>query len=500
MRDEAASGAVRRAAPRLDWSDALSIGDAALDAQHRALYELFNAFDAALREHAAPTRASALLDALEDQARAHFATEEAMMRAWSLADALQQPHQRAHEEFIALLHGARELAGGYSDDVARSVLNYIAHWLHHHMRTSDARMMHEIALRRDALRADPGAAALWVALEAGGVLLAQRTVDALALQRALIDEAEQRRAAERRLQRLGALVDALLGSGELLVAPSHAERLQRGVCVALVDSAVFDGAALWQPDATRRWVVRYAAGRGMPGAGDWPGLAAAAARAWGDADGATLAHGAAHALLLPVARGGAPDALLVLRADAAIDAQLAALARRLAALLGRALDEIDLKATLLHERARQGWLARHDVDSGLPNRLSFDERVARAGTLAGAAGQSYALGVLRVDGAAPELVRAVRGALRPCDAFARLGDCEFGLLVQQLDAGALDDVMRGVVHALDAGAGVCAWQLGVTPPAGSDAEPAALLEQARRALSTRDALPAAWRALSARPA
>lgn len=500
MRDEAASGALRRGAPRLDWSDALSIGDAALDAQHRALYELFNAFESALREHAAPTRVAGLLDALEDQARAHFVTEESMMRAWSLDDALQQPHRRAHQEFIALLHGARELAAGYSDDVARSVLNYIAHWLHHHMRSSDARMMAEIDARRHALRADPNTAALLVVLDAAAVLQAQRTADALALQRALIDEAERRRVADERLQRLGALVDALLGSGELLVAPSHAERLLRGVCVALVDSAVVDGAALWQPDSTRRWVARHAAGRGLPVAGDWPGLAAAAARAWGDADGVTLAHGGAHALLLPVARGGAPAALLVLCADAELDAQLTALARRLAALLGRALDEIDLKASLLHERARQGWLARHDADSGLPNRRSFDERVARAGTLARAAGQAYALVVLRVDGAAPELARAMRGALRPCDAFARIGESEFGLLVQQLDAGALDTVMGGVVRALDGGAASHAWQLGVALPTAGDAEPAALLEQARRALRARDALPAAWRALSARPA
>ncbi len=500
MRGDAADGAVRHAAPRLDWSDALAIGDAALDAQHRALYELFNAFDAALREHAAPTRASALLDALEEQARAHFATEEAMMRAWGLADALQQPHLRAHQDFLALLHGARELAAGYSDDVARSVLNYIAHWLHHHMRTSDARMMREIDTRREVLRARPEVAPLLELVDTGGALLAQRTADTLALQRALADESERRRAAEARCQRLGALYDALLGSGELLVAPSHPERLLRGVCVALVDSAVFDGAALCQPDAARRWVARHEAGRGVARVAEWPGFAAAAARAWGEQGGATLAHGDAHALLLPVARGGAPAALLVLHAGGALDAQLAALARRVAALLGRALDEIDLKSALLQERARQGWLARHDADSGLPNQRSFNERVARAGTLARAAGQAYALGVLRVDAAAPELARAVRGALRPCDALARLGDHEYGLLVQQLDAGALDAVMRGVVHALDTGAAGQHWAMGVTPPTGGDAEPAALLEQARRALTARDALPPAWCGFSARPA
>lgn len=256
-----------------------------------------------------------------------------------------------------------------------------------------------------------------------------------------------------------ALYRALVYDLDSLLAPAKAETALRGVCRAMLVAGVFEDAALLKPGGgAQDWIEVAPQRAGAASMAQRPEVRAAAARSWQAGCVELVAGGdrGGCSIVVPVRRGGRLHLLLALRcADAqALPDDAASLVGWVAELLGRALDDIDLKASLMLDCARQGYAARHDAATGLPNALAFSERVEREAALCGEHGYHFAAGLLRVprgaawsDAAARECAQRLQAALRHRDFIARLGDDVFGLLIRDLEPRRPRDALQGMLDA-----------------------------------------------------
>jgi diguanylate cyclase (GGDEF)-like protein len=152
---------------------------------------------------------------------------------------------------------------------------------------------------------------------------------------------------------------------------------------------------------------------------------------------------------LIIRRGGAAWGVMSVSAAEVhyFDDELIQLLERMAALVGHALDELDLKAALRREREAQSRIARQDSLTELPNRLAFQERLQEAVT----SGEGGSIGIIDLDdfkqindqwghAAGDHVLRVVghriRAMLRETDFIARLGGDEFALILEGLSASA----------------------------------------------------------------
>ncbi len=65
----------------LAWNDSFSVGVGPLDDEHRELFGLLKALEAATMQSLEPETPARLLRKLEEATRTHFAVEETVMRA-----------------------------------------------------------------------------------------------------------------------------------------------------------------------------------------------------------------------------------------------------------------------------------------------------------------------------------------------------------------------------------------------------------------------------------
>lgn len=124
----------------LHWKENMALGNAAIDADHKRLIDLFN------RLHfmaLAGDDERAVEDALEElrvYARVHFAREEAMMRRWAYAGLAD--HQRCHRDFASRLASfiADFRANPEAFDMA-AFYDFLADWLLVHVLDEDMKLV-----------------------------------------------------------------------------------------------------------------------------------------------------------------------------------------------------------------------------------------------------------------------------------------------------------------------------------------------------------------------
>jgi hemerythrin-like metal-binding protein len=84
---------------RLEWSDALSVRNPEIDAEHRHFIQLVNDFNEAVTTRMSMEVVKNRLQAILEDAAAHFAHEEVLFRAWDYPAAGEHAQQHARITF-----------------------------------------------------------------------------------------------------------------------------------------------------------------------------------------------------------------------------------------------------------------------------------------------------------------------------------------------------------------------------------------------------------------
>ncbi|MDA8384529.1 MAG: EAL domain-containing protein [Betaproteobacteria bacterium] len=342
-----------------------------------------------------------------------------------------------------------------------------------------------------------------------------------------VDERERQRRAYLELERL---YRALMRAADVLLQAEDEQAILQETCARLVDDTMFH--AVWigrpGPDGLFRVLARAGANAAMVDAVrvpvDHPDAVVSAA--WRRAETAfhndqraavpgpwreaLIRHDWAAVLGTPIRRGSVVWAVLVFVAPGrdVFNASSVELCERVAALLGRGLDEIDHKAAMATLRLEESHRARHDALTHLPNRLSLAERLPQAIARAQRRGTRLAVGMIDLDDfkaindalghdAGDLLLRTFADRIekgeRETDFFARLGGDEFVVVFEDLDereaseqiVHALQRLHRAVEQPFDLGAGTPAhvgMSVGLALYPDDAQEPDALLRLADAAM------------------
>jgi hemerythrin len=131
----------------LQWTPALSVGDAIIDEQHQELFRrgerLITSLRAGHREEVVPTLAY-----LEEYALHHFELEERLMRELRYLGLAEHAaaHKAFREEFAEMMRSFHR--SGPTAYVALTVHNWLAGWLREHLGGIDRELGRFLATRR----------------------------------------------------------------------------------------------------------------------------------------------------------------------------------------------------------------------------------------------------------------------------------------------------------------------------------------------------------------
>ena len=122
----------------LEWKPEFSVGNAAVDHEHRELIDLINSIHAGISQGVGRDQLASGLGEIYAQIAAHFALEEKMMRdADYVGYGLHKDDHEALLDQLAEIIDAVELEGAYDDQALSSVLDL---WFSEHVRTHDAKL------------------------------------------------------------------------------------------------------------------------------------------------------------------------------------------------------------------------------------------------------------------------------------------------------------------------------------------------------------------------
>ncbi len=91
---------------RLEWNDSLSMGIAEIDTEHQHFIKLVNQLNEAIAGRMGMEEIKQRMHAILDDAKAHFAHEEALFKEWSNHDAAA--HTQKHEQLTSAFHEIME--------------------------------------------------------------------------------------------------------------------------------------------------------------------------------------------------------------------------------------------------------------------------------------------------------------------------------------------------------------------------------------------------------
>lgn len=117
------------------WSDKYSVGDAAIDADHKGLFALINALRRADR---AAIDVVGIIAKLEDYAAGHFAREEELMKKVGYPGLTQ--HAEEHERFVEWIDTVKRTYARAAESpflIGDMVNDFLIEWLANHIMTED---------------------------------------------------------------------------------------------------------------------------------------------------------------------------------------------------------------------------------------------------------------------------------------------------------------------------------------------------------------------------
>jgi hemerythrin len=129
------------------WTPSFETGIAEVDEQHHRLVGLINRFGSLLMgEKDVPlAELEAIFAELSDYTQYHFSEEESLMRDMGLTPRYVEEHHQAHQNFLLEVTQLRSAVSSGNLRAARSLLQFLTHWLAYHILGSDRFLAKEIA-------------------------------------------------------------------------------------------------------------------------------------------------------------------------------------------------------------------------------------------------------------------------------------------------------------------------------------------------------------------
>ena len=129
------------------WNSCFITGLADVDEQHHRLVDLINRFgDLVMRpDGASVVELETVFAELADYAQYHFAEEEAMMTAMRLDPRYVAQHRANHASFLDELTQLNNGVSASNRGAAKSLLEFLTHWLAYHILGTDQFMSKQIA-------------------------------------------------------------------------------------------------------------------------------------------------------------------------------------------------------------------------------------------------------------------------------------------------------------------------------------------------------------------
>jgi sirohydrochlorin cobaltochelatase len=135
----------------IEWTNDFALGIDEIDQQHRALVGMINALDASTHGDPRPETTSRMLEQLADYVRDHFALEERLMAGGGCTPELVARHCGEHAYFRSVLADlTKDFASGRSG-ITVSLIEYLVHWLLHHIVVVDRAMAQQLTATEPAL-------------------------------------------------------------------------------------------------------------------------------------------------------------------------------------------------------------------------------------------------------------------------------------------------------------------------------------------------------------
>jgi hemerythrin-like metal-binding protein len=124
----------------IEWRPEFSVGDPAVDYEHRELIDLVNTTAGAILEDAPDDEIDRAFGDLLTGITAHFAHEERQMRAAGYDQT--RVHKADHERLIDALRDIMDAERGTPERSAERVAKVVGDWFVGHFSTHDARLHH----------------------------------------------------------------------------------------------------------------------------------------------------------------------------------------------------------------------------------------------------------------------------------------------------------------------------------------------------------------------
>lgn len=129
------------------WRDDYNTGDARIDQEHQALFELVNTLHDAIQHAASLPHLAALVATMADHTVEHFRHEEALMQAYGYPG--YDRHKQVHNNLLAKVTALLTKLRAGEDVVGSDLTGFLTEWLAHHIRGEDQSMIRFLQSRME---------------------------------------------------------------------------------------------------------------------------------------------------------------------------------------------------------------------------------------------------------------------------------------------------------------------------------------------------------------
>ncbi len=119
----------------LIWQAEYSVGNEALDSQHKRMFDIINTLYAAMRRGVSRDEINQTFRSLTGYAQTHFRDEEKAMRACDYPDLIV--HQNAHRAYVARVEGLMREFRNPGREVSHDMLIFLKDWWKTHIAHMD---------------------------------------------------------------------------------------------------------------------------------------------------------------------------------------------------------------------------------------------------------------------------------------------------------------------------------------------------------------------------